>query len=121
MWRVLQQDEGDDYVLATGETHTVREFVELAFKEIGIMIEWSGQNENEIGACKETGRELVAVDPQYYRPTEVDLLIGDPTKAKEKLGWVHSTPFPELVAEMVRSDLKLIEIEASYRQNHGGD
>lgn len=121
MWRIVQQDEGDDYVLATGETHTVREFVELAFAEAGITIEWSGSDENEVGRCAETGRELVAIDANYYRPTEVDLLIGDPTKAKEKLGWTHTTQFKDLVSEMVRSDLKLIEIEASYRRNHGGE
>ncbi|MEN0653313.1 MULTISPECIES: GDP-mannose 4,6-dehydratase [Hyphobacterium] len=121
MWRILQQDTGDDYVLATGETHTVREFVELAFQEIGITIEWSGTGECEVGRCAETGRDLIAVDPRYYRPTEVDLLIGDPSKAREKLGWTHSTPFPELVREMVRSDIELIEVEAVYRRNHGGE
>lgn len=121
MWRILQQDGPDDYVLATGETHTVREFVELAFNEIGVTIEWSGEAENEIGRCVATGRELVAVDPQYYRPTEVDLLIGDPSKAKDKLGWEHATAFEKLVSDMVQSDLKLIEIEASYRRNHGGE
>lgn len=121
MWRILQQDEGDDFVLATGETHTVREFVELAFKEVGIEIEWSGEAENEVGASKATGEELVAVDPRYYRPTEVDLLIGDPKKAKDKLGWVHSTRFPKLVSDMVQSDLKLIELEATYRHNTGGE
>ena len=121
MWRILQQDAGDDYVLATGETHTVREFVELAFKEIDVTIEWSGEAEAEVGRCAKTGRELVAVDPKYYRPTEVDLLIGDPAKAKARLGWEHSTPFPELVKEMVRSDLKLIEVESAYRRNHGGE
>lgn len=121
MWRILQQDAGDDYVLATGETHTVREFVELAFSEIGITIEWSGKDENEVGKCSKTGHELVAIDPRYYRPTEVDLLIGDPSKAKAKLGWEHSTPFPKLVSEMVQSDLKLIEIESTYRRNHGGE
>jgi GDPmannose 4,6-dehydratase len=121
MWRIVQHDEGDDFVLATGETHTVREFVELAFKEIGIEIVWSGEAEDEVGKCAKTGRELVAVDRRYYRPTEVDLLIGDPKKAKDKLGWVHSTPFPQLVSEMVQSDLKLIELEATYRRNHGGE
>ncbi|MEQ8403756.1 MAG: GDP-mannose 4,6-dehydratase [Oceanicaulis sp.] len=121
MWRILQQDAGDDYVLATGETHTVREFVELAFAETGVTIEWSGSEENEVGRCAKTGRELIAIDPRYYRPTEVDLLIGDPKKAKEKLGWEHSTPFPQLVSEMVKSDLKLIEVEATYRRNHGGE
>jgi GDPmannose 4,6-dehydratase len=115
MWRIVQQDEADDFVLATGETHTVREFVELAFKEVGITLEWTGNGENEVGRCTSTGAELVAVDPRYYRPTEVDLLIGDPSKAREKLGWTHSTPFADLVAEMVKSDLKVIDIEATYR------
>ena len=119
MWRIVQHDVADDFVLATGETHTVREFVELAFKEVGITLEWVGADENEIGRCAATGRELVAVDPRYYRPTEVDLLIGDPAKAKAKLGWEHSTPFQTLVSEMVRSDLRVIEIEAAYRSNHG--
>jgi len=121
MWRILQQDAGDDYVLATGETHTVREFVELAFAEIGIEIVWSGKAEDEVGKCAKTGRELVSIDPRYYRPTEVELLIGDPTKAKEKLGWTHTTTFKQLVAEMVKRDLKLIEVEAAYRRNHGGE
>ncbi|WP_366946097.1 GDP-mannose 4,6-dehydratase [uncultured Maricaulis sp.] len=119
MWRIVQHATADDFVLATGETHTVREFVELAFKEIDITLEWVGSGESETGRCAATGRELVAVDPRYYRPTEVDLLIGDPTKAKEKLGWQHTTPFPELVSEMVRSDLKVIATEAAYRSNHG--
>lgn len=119
MWRIVQQDQADDFVLATGETHTVREFVELAFKQVGVTLEWSGSGENEIGRCASTGAELVAVDPRYYRPTEVDLLIGDPSKAREKLGWTHSTPFEDLVAEMVKSDLKVIDIEATYRSNHG--
>jgi len=119
MWRIVQHDSAEDFVLATGETHTVREFVELAFGEVGVSLEWVGSAEAEIGRCSETGRELVAVDPRYYRPTEVDLLIGDPTKAKEKLGWEHTTPFPDLVREMVQSDLKVIETEATYRSNHG--
>ena len=121
MWRILQQDAGDDYVLATGETHTVREFVELAFAEIGIEIVWSGKAEDEVGKCAKTGRELVSIDPRYYRPTEVELLIDDPTKAKEKLGWTHTTTFKQLVAEMIKRDLKLIEVEAAYRRNHGGE
>ena len=121
MWRILQQDHGDDYVLATGETHTVREFVELAFAEVGVTIEWSGIDEAEVGKCAKTGRELVAIDVRYYRPTEVDLLIGNPAKAKAKLGWEHSTPFPELVRDMIQSDLKMIELEAFYRQNHDGE
>jgi GDPmannose 4,6-dehydratase len=121
IWRIVQQDEPDDYVLATGEAHSVREFIELAFQEIGIDIVWSGEAEHEVGKCARTGAELVAVDPRYYRPTEVDQLIGDPKKAREKLGWEHSTSFQELVREMVRSDLNLIKLEATYRRNHGGE
>ena len=100
---ILQQDEPDDYVLATGETHSVREFVELAFAQIGRPIEWRGEGVDEQGCCQRTGRVLVAIDPRYFRPTEVDLLLGDPAKALAKLGWRHRTSFPELVAEMVRS------------------
>lgn len=109
MWRILQQDEPDDYVLATGETHTVREFVELAFKEVGIAISWRGEGAAEQGLDDKTGRCLIEIDPRYFRPTEVDLLLGDPTKAREKLGWVHTTTFLELVKEMVAADLKLIK------------
>ena len=119
MWRILQHEQPDDFVLATGETHTVREFVELAFAELGTTLEWRGSGEKEVGVCSKTGEELVAVDPRYYRPTEVDLLIGDPAKAFEKLGWRHTTSFKELVSEMVRNDVKAIETEASYRINHG--
>jgi len=105
MWLMLQQDEPDDYVLATGETTLVRDFVSKAFNEIGITIEWSGSGVNEKGVCSETGKVLVEVDPRYFRPTEVDLLIGDPTKAKEKLGWSHETGWEQLCAEMVAADL----------------
>jgi GDPmannose 4,6-dehydratase len=111
MWRILQQDTPDDYVLATGETRTVREFVELAFREVDIEIAWSGEGVDEIGRCAKTGRELVKVDPRYFRPTEVDILIGNPAKAKEKLGWTATVKLPELVAEMVRSDLETIKRE----------
>lgn len=104
MWRILQQDQPDDYVLATGETHTVREFVELAFRQIGRSIEWRGSGEDECGCCGRTGEVLVALDPAYRRPTEVDLLLGDPAKALTKLGWRHRTTFPQLVAEMVEAD-----------------
>ena len=104
MWRILQQDEPDDYVLATGETHTVREFVELAFHHIGRPIAWRGDGDNEQGCCRRTGRVMVAIDGSYRRPTEVDLLLGDPAKALSKLGWRHRTSFPELVAEMVEAD-----------------
>jgi GDPmannose 4,6-dehydratase len=108
MWRMLQQDEPDDYVLATGETHTVREFVEKAFAVAGIIIKWKGPP----GTIEETGvdandeeRVLVCVDERYFRPTEVDLLLGNPTKAKDKLGWVSGTPFETLIKEMVEADL----------------
>lgn len=115
MWRMLQQETPDDYVLATGETHPVREFIELAFAEVDIEVDWKGTGVDEIGYDKATGRTLVSIDPRYFRPTEVDILLGDPTKAKQKLGWVHSTPFPQLVREMVQSDLRAIELESKYR------
>ena len=105
MWRMLQQDVSDDYVLATGETTQVREFVRWAFEDAGITIEFRGEGEAEQAFCTATGRCLVEVDPRYFRPTEVDLLIGDPTKAREKLGWVHQTSARELAREMVLADL----------------
>lgn len=111
MWRVLQQDAPDDYVLATGETHTVREFVEKAFGCIGRRIEWSGKGADEKGRCARSGNILVAVDPIYFRPTEVDLLLGDPAKARERLGWEHKTSFEHLVAEMVEADLVNLQRE----------
>ncbi len=112
MWLMLQQDEPDDYVIATGEMHTVREFCELAFREAGINLQWNGEGVNEKGIDKETGKVLIEVDPKYFRPTEVELLVGDPTKAKEKLGWQPSVGFEELVKMMVVSDLKEAEHEA---------
>lgn len=118
MWRIVQHDVGDDWVLATGETHTVREFVERAFAEIGRVIEWSGSGVNEVGKDAKTGAVLVRIDPRYFRPTEVDLLIGDPTKAHEKLGWKHTTTFTELVKEMVASDLQLVKEETSRKNRH---
>ncbi|MCE9649662.1 MAG: GDP-mannose 4,6-dehydratase [Parvibaculum sp.] len=108
MWRIVQQDEADDYVLATGETHSVREFVELAFAEIGRKIIWKGAGVDETGVDAKSGKVLVKIDPHYFRPTEVDLLLGDPRKAHQKLGWKHTTTFPELVSEMVQSDLRVI-------------
>ncbi|MEL7303528.1 MAG: GDP-mannose 4,6-dehydratase [Pseudomonadota bacterium] len=111
MWRIVQQDDGDDFVLATGETHTVRSFVERAFKRIGSEIVWSGEGVDEIGRCAKSDRTLVSIDPAYFRPTEVDLLLGDPTKAREKLGWRHETPFETLVDEMVDFDRKLAELD----------
>jgi GDPmannose 4,6-dehydratase len=113
MWRILQQPEADDYVLATGETHSVREFVELAFREIGREIAWKGEGVNEKGFDAKSGETLVEIDPKYFRPTEVDLLLGDATKALTKLGWKHTTAFSELVEEMVAHDLKLIPLEAN--------
>jgi GDPmannose 4,6-dehydratase len=114
MWMMLQVDEPDDYVLATGETHSVREFVEKAFKRAGIDIKWKGPpgTVEEIGVdAADESRELVKIDPRYFRPTEVELLLGDPTKAKEKLGWVSKTPFETLVNEMVDQDLKMVKGE----------
>lgn len=105
MWLILQQDVPDDYVLATGETHSVREFLELAFAEVGIALEWKGTGVDELGVDAVTGRVLVAIDPMYFRPTEVDLLIGNPAKARAKLGWSHKIGFKQLVAEMVAADL----------------
>lgn len=111
MWLMLQQAEPDDYVLATGETHSVREFVERAFAHVGRTIIWRGAGANEVGIDKRTGKELVHIDPRYFRPTEVDELLGDASKAREKLGWVPKIKFAELVAEMMESDLKAIEQE----------
>ncbi|MET1754485.1 GDP-mannose 4,6-dehydratase [Novosphingobium sp. RD2P27] len=105
MWLMLQQEQPDDYVLATGETTPVREFVEWAFADVGIILRWQGSGVDEKGYCAETGRCLIQVDPRYFRPTEVELLIGDPTKAREKLGWTHQTPVRELAREMVQEDL----------------
>jgi GDPmannose 4,6-dehydratase len=105
MWLMLQAETPDDYVIATGETHTVREFCTLAFQEVGIDIEWVGKGVDEKGICKNTGKTLVIVNPKFFRPTEVDLLLGDPTKAKELLGWNPTkTKFEELVKLMTRAD-----------------
>ncbi len=104
MWRILQHDIAEDFVLATGETHSVREFIELAFKEIGITVVWKGKGANEVGKDKKTGNVLVEIDKSYFRPTEVDLLIGDPTKARKKLKWKPKTTFEELVTIMVKAD-----------------
>jgi GDPmannose 4,6-dehydratase len=109
MWMMLQHDNPEDYVIATGETHTVREFVETAFKHVDVEIEWQGEGVDETGIDKDTGKVLVEVDPKYFRPTEVDLLIGDPSKAKEELGWEPEVKFKELVQLMVQSDLEAIE------------
>jgi len=107
MWLMLQQDEPDDYVIATGETHTVREFVELAFKEVGIKIDWEGEGLNERGIDSKTGKVLVKVNPEFFRPAEVELLIGDATKAKKKLDWKPKVNFKELIGMMVKFDLDI--------------
>jgi len=118
MWRILQQDVPDDYVLATGETHSVREFVELAFAEVGRKITWQGKDESEQGLDAVNGKVLIRIDPRYFRPTEVDLLLGDPSKAHQKLGWKHTTTFPELVAEMVAADLKVVAQEQARKARY---
>ena len=109
MWLMLQQEKPEDFVIATGETRTVREFVECAFNEAGIDIEWLGTGINEKGINRATGQIIVAVDPQFFRQTEVELLLGNPKKAKEKLGWERKTSFQQLVQMMVQEDLKRIE------------
>ena len=109
MWLMLQQDVAEDYVLATGETHSIRSFVQKAFAEVNIDIEWKGEGIDEKGIDKATGKVLIEVDPKYFRPTEVELLIGDPTKAQTELGWKHECSFDQLVKEMMASDLELFK------------
>eukprot|EP00349_Pseudokeronopsis_sp_Brazil_P007544 CAMPEP_0202966224 /NCGR_PEP_ID=MMETSP1396-20130829/10554_1 /ASSEMBLY_ACC=CAM_ASM_000872 /TAXON_ID= /ORGANISM="Pseudokeronopsis sp., Strain Brazil" /LENGTH=360 /DNA_ID=CAMNT_0049689843 /DNA_START=75 /DNA_END=1157 /DNA_ORIENTATION=- len=110
MWRMLQQDTADDYVLATNETHSVREFTERAFARVGITVKWVGEGVEEIGVdVNDESRVLVRIDPKYFRPTEVDILIGNPAKAKAQLGWVPTTLFEDLVNEMVDADLKALD------------
>ena len=111
MWLILQQDKADDYVLATGEMHSVREFIELAFAQTGKTIGWRGKAEKEEGFDEASGKVLVKVDPRYFRPTEVELLLGDPSKAHRVLGWKHEVTFPDLVKNMVASDLKKVPVE----------
>jgi GDPmannose 4,6-dehydratase len=118
MWRIVQQQEPDDYILATGETHSVREFVELAFAEVGRKIEWRGKGIDETGIDSSAGDTVVRIDSRYFRPTEVDMLLGDPSKAHRVLGWEHTVTFPELVSEMVKSDLEAIANESHLRE-HG--
>lgn len=110
MWLILQQPEPDDFVVATGEYHTVREFATLAFHEVGIELEWQGEGEDEKGIDKNTGKVLVEVDPKYFRPAEVEQLLGDPTKAKTVLGWnPRKTSFEELVRIMVKHDMRFVK------------
>ncbi|WP_436514897.1 GDP-mannose 4,6-dehydratase [Ekhidna sp. To15] len=114
MYLMLQQDQPDDYVLATGVTSTVRDFVSLAFKEIGVDIEWSGKEEKEVGVDSSSGKKIVTVNPKFYRPAEVELLIGDSSKAKEKLGWNAVTDIKQLTKIMVKSDLQRNQDGASF-------
>jgi GDPmannose 4,6-dehydratase len=118
MWLILQQPEPDDYVLATGEGHSVREFVEKAFACIGRTIEWRGSGLAEHGIDARDGSVLIEIDERYFRPTEVDALLGDPSKARQKLGWHHKVTFDELVREMVDADLKEMRREGALRQVH---
>ena len=111
MWRMLQLEKPEDFVIATGVTTTVRDFVLLAFRELGIHLEFKGQGVNEVGIDSKTGKKLVFVDPAYFRPTEVDLLLGDPTKAREKLDWIPKYNLNSLVQDMVQSDLELFKRE----------
>jgi GDPmannose 4,6-dehydratase len=120
MWLMLQQPQPDDYVLATGEAHSVREFVERAFACIGRTIQWRGKGAEEVGIDAKTGKELVRIDPRYFRPTEVDELLGDAAKARAKLGWRHKTAFADLVAEMVTSDLAAIDQETWRNDRSAG-
>ena len=118
MWLILQQDEPDDYALATGEAHSVREFVEKAFTHIGRTIVWHGTGVEEKGLDKANGETLVEVDPRYFRPTEVDFLLGDPSKARAKLGWRHRTNFDMLVSDMVKADMAAVLAERERRNRH---
>jgi GDPmannose 4,6-dehydratase len=114
MWMMLQQDKPGDYVLATGESHSVREFVEAAFAYVGRKIEWHGRGIYEKGLEAGTDRVLIEVDPRYFRPTETNTLIGDPSKAHRELGWRHRVSFHDLVGEMVQEDLMAVDREASF-------
>jgi GDPmannose 4,6-dehydratase len=113
MHRILQADAADDFVLATGQTHSVRELVELSFAEIGRTIEWRGKGRDETGVDAKSGKTVVRIDPVYFRPTEVDVLVGDASKAHKKLGWKPKTTFRELVREMMASDLAIARREAA--------
>ena len=115
MWLLLQQDHADDYVIATNETRTVREFVEVAFGHVGIEIEWEGTGVDEIGKDKATGKTIVKVNPQFFRPAEVDILLGNPAKAEKELGWKREISFSQLVERMVKNDLALVEKEIKVK------
>ena len=114
-WLMLQQEKPDDYVIATGEQHSVREFCELAFAELGMPIEWRGQGVDEVGVCGD--KVLISIDPRYFRPTEVETLLGDPRKAHARLGWKAKTTFKKLVSEMVSEDLRIAQMDELCKQN----
>jgi len=118
MWLMLQQSKADDFVIATGEQHSVREFCQIAFQEVGIDLKWQGKGLNEKGVDKKTGKVMIEVDPRYFRPAEVESLLGDPIKARKKLGWKSKISFKELVKEMVRSDLE--EAKREVHLKNGG-
>ncbi|MBL4599813.1 MAG: GDP-mannose 4,6-dehydratase, partial [Rhizobiaceae bacterium] len=119
MWMMMQHDKADDFVMATGETQTVRSFMERAFHHVGITLDWKGTGEDEKGYNADTGVCLVEVDPRYFRPTEVDLLLGDPTKAREQLGWQATTTLDEMVEEMIISDRAKLKSETERKDRHG--
>ena len=116
MWLMLQQDQPDDYVVATGETRTVREFAECAFRAVGIETEWQGEGADTVGINKANGQTVVRVNPKFYRPAEVELLLGDPSKAEQKLGWKREISFDELVSRMAKHDYALVQRELSAAQ-----
>jgi GDPmannose 4,6-dehydratase len=118
MWLILQQPQPDDYVLATGEDHSVREFVEAAFAYVGRTIEWRGSGLDEKGIDVSDGRVLIEIDARYFRPTETDSLLGDPSKARQRLGWHHKVSFDDLVREMVDADLRAMRREGALRHVH---
>ena len=119
MWLMLQHDTPEDFVIATGKQHTVRRFCELAFGQVGIDIMWKGSGQQEQGVCKKTGKVYIKIDPKYYRPAEVESLLGDPTKAKTVLGWdPEETAFETLVKLMVNSDLKIAQNEHSIKKSY---
>jgi GDPmannose 4,6-dehydratase len=116
MWLILQQDKPDDYVIATGEQHSVRDFIEATTGELGMDIEWQGEGVDEVGVDRNTGRQIIGVDPRYFRPTEVETLLGDPSKAKKQLGWEAKTPFADLVKEMVAADHEAARRDALIKE-----
>jgi GDPmannose 4,6-dehydratase len=115
-WLMLQQEQPEDFVIATGKQHSVREFVEIAAEELGMSMVWQGSGLNEVGIGRKSGKTIVRVDPRYFRPTEVETLLGDPSKAKEKLGWEPKISFAEMVREMIIADLKLAERDQIVQQ-----